>query len=48
MQVCNLRTILANATYKHTCITMRTAFFLKTLNCFDACNIIFARIGFAP
>lgn len=43
LQVCNHRTILASITYKHRCITVYKAFFLKTLNCFAVRNIIFAR-----
>lgn len=43
LQVCNHRTILARLTYKHRCITVYNAFFLKTLNCFGVRNIIFAR-----
>jgi len=43
LQVCNHKAILASITYKHTCITVYEPFFLKTLNCFGACNIIFAR-----
>jgi len=43
LQVRNQYAIIAIITYEHACINECGSFFWKTLNCFGACNIIFAR-----
>ena len=42
-QVRNQYAIIAIITYEHACINECGSFFWKTLNCFGACTIIFAR-----
>lgn len=43
LQVRNQYAIIAIITYEHACINECGSFFWKTLNCFGACTIIFAR-----